>query len=122
MRTEVVQSIPRMMGDRILLRPLPWKPSETIDVVRFGRPVRGEIVAIGPGEHPKKYIRNSQGEKTGFKYSKHFRPTELKPGMVVEIGGINIFDGDGYKFDEIVVGNETLLMCTEKDVAILCEE
>ncbi len=120
-RTEVVAGTPRMLGDKILLRPLPWKPSETIDVVRYGRPVRGTIVAIGPGEYPKKYTKNANGEKTGFKYSKHFRPTELKPGDVVEVGGISVWDGAGYKWDEVVVGNETLLICSEKDVCgVMC--
>lgn len=117
---DLVTGAMKMMGDRILLRALPWKPSETIDVVRYGRPVRGEIVAIGPGEYPKKYKLNAKREKTGFEYSKHFRPTELKPGQIVEVGGINIFGGDGYKFEEITVGNETLLVCSEKDVACVC--
>ncbi len=120
MTIPVLPCIPRLLGDRMLIRPLPWKPSETLDVVRFGRPVRGEVVAIGPGEHPKKYKRNAAGEKCGYVLSKHFRPTELKPGDVVEVGGINIFDGEGYKFEEYIVGNETLLMCSEKDVAVVC--
>lgn len=119
--TEIINGSLRMLGDRILLRPLPWKPSETIDVIRFGRPVRGTIVSIGNGENPKKYKRNREGQKVSFEYSKHFRPSELKPGDTVEIGGINIFDGDGYKFEEITVNNETLLVCSEKDVACVCE-
>lgn len=119
--SECITGTPRMLHDRMLLRPLPWKPSATLDVVRFGRPVRGEIVAIGPGEYPKKYKRNREGQKTSFEYSKHFRPTELKPGQVVEIGGINIFDGDGYKFEEYVVNHETLILCCEKDVCLVCE-
>jgi co-chaperonin GroES (HSP10) len=118
--TEVITGTIRPMGDKIFLRPLPWKPSETIDVVRFGRPVRGTIVAIGKGEHPKKYKRDRNGQKVSFEYSKHFRPTELKPGDVVEVGGLNIFDGDGYSFQEVVVNNETLLVCSEKDVACVC--
>lgn len=74
-------------------------------------------MSIGTGEHPKKY---SPG-KTSFKYSRHFRPTELKPGMIVELGGLNIFDGEGYSHPQVVVGNETLLVISEKDVAIVCE-
>jgi len=119
--TDLINGTPRMLHDRMLIRPLPWKPSEVLDVVRYGRPVRGEIVAIGPGEYPKKYKRDANGQKKSFEYSRHFRATELKLGQIVEIGGINIFNGDGYKFDEVIVGNETLLMCCEKDVAVVCE-
>lgn len=119
--TEVITGSLRMLGDRILLRPLKWKPSELLEVVRHGRPVRGEIVAIGKGEFPKKYKRNREGQKISFEYSKSFRPTELKPGMTVEIGGLNVFDGFGYDFQTVMIGSETMLICTEKDVCgVVC--
>lgn len=115
--TEVIVGTIRPLGDRILLRPLKWKPSEILEVVRHGRPVRGEIIAIGPGCNKKKYINNREGQKVRFHYSKRFQPTELKPGDIVELGGLATFDGLGYAFPEIVVGNETFLMCQEADVA-----
>lgn len=106
-----------MIGDRILLRPLKWEPSKILEVVRKGRPVRGEIVSIGPGHHPLKYKKDQNGQKKSFEYSKHFRPTELKVGDIVELGGLGTFDGVGYSFPEIVVGNETMLVIAERDVA-----
>ncbi len=120
-RTEVVTGTLRMMGDKILVRPLKWEPSKLLEVVRHGRPVRGEIVAVGPGCNAKKYTRDHAGQKTGFKYSKHFRPTEVKVGDIVELGGIDIFDGTGYAFTEVVVGNETMLICQEADVCGVVE-
>jgi co-chaperonin GroES (HSP10) len=106
----------RPLGDRILLRPLAWKPSEIIDVVRYGRTLRGEVMAIGPGHNPLKY--KTRGDKTKtMDYSKHFRPVDVKVGDVVELGGLNVFDGQGYQFPEVIVGTETMIVCTERDVA-----
>jgi hypothetical protein len=106
----------RMMGDRILLRPLPWKPSEVIDVVRHGRALRGEVMAVGKGHNPLKY--RTRGDKTKtMDYSKHFRPVDVKVGDIVEVGGLNVFDGEGYQFPEVLVGTETMLVCSERDVA-----
>jgi co-chaperonin GroES (HSP10) len=104
------------LGDRILLRPLPWKPSDTLEVVRHGRALRGEVMAIGPGHNPLKY--KTRGDKTKtMDYSKHFRPVDVKVGDIVELGGLNVFDGKGYQFPEVVVGTETMIICSERDVA-----
>jgi co-chaperonin GroES (HSP10) len=105
----------RMMGDRILLRPLDWNPSKVIHVERRGRPLRGEVMAVGKGHNPMKY-KHVHGKKL-MNYSRHFRPTEVKPGDIVELGGLNQFDGKGYQFPEVVVGSETMLIISERDVA-----
>lgn len=106
----------RPLGDRILLRPLAWKPSEILEVVRYGRTLRGEVMAIGPGHNPLKY--KTRGDKTKtMDYSAHFRPVDVKVGDVVELGGLNAFDGAGYQFPEVIVGTETMIVCTERDVA-----
>lgn len=111
----------RLLGDRILLRPLKWEPSKILEVVRFGRALRGEVMAVGPGHHPLKYRKGPKGPKQFMDYSRHFRPTEVKVGDVVELGGLNAFDGKGYQFSEVTVGVETMLICTERDVAMVCE-
>lgn len=110
----------RMLGDRILLRPLAWKPSEILEVVRRGRTLRGEVMAIGPGMHPIKYRPHPDGKRKIADYRKRFRPTEVKVGDVVELGGLNVFDGQGYAFPEVIVGIETMIVCTERDVAVVC--
>lgn len=107
----------RPTGDRILLKPLAWEPSKIIEVVRHGRPLRGEVMAIGPGHHPAKY-KHRNGKKL-MDYSRLFRPTEVKVGDIVELGGLNIFDGKGYDFTEVIVGNEAMVVCTERDVAMV---
>jgi hypothetical protein len=104
----------KLLGDRILIRPLAWEPSKIIEVVRHGRPLRGEVMAVGPGHNPLKY-RKVNGKKL-MDYSKRFRPTEVRVGDVVELGGLNIFDGKGYEFPQVMVGLESMLIATERDV------
>lgn len=111
----------RMLGDRILLRPLKWQPSKILEVVRHGRALRGEVMAIGRGHNPLKY--KTRGDKTKtMDYSRYFRPTEVKVGDIVELGGLNVFDGQGYSFPEVIVGTETMLICSERDVAGVVEQ
>lgn len=102
----------RPLGDRIVIKPLDWDASDTIIAIRHGRPVRGEVIAVGPGCYPKKYAR----DRSSFKLGRHFQRTEVKPGDIVELGGLNIFDGQGYQFREVVIGTERHLICQEKDV------
>lgn len=115
--TEIVTGKLRMMGDRILLKPLEWDASKIIVAIRHGRPVRGEVVAVGPGCHPKKYKAGPKGPRSLMDYSKRFQPTELKPGDIVHLGGLNVFDGAGYLFPEVMIGTERHLICQEADVA-----
>lgn len=111
----------RLLSDRLLLRPLDWEPSKIISVVRKGRPLRGQVMAVGPGHNPIKYTPHPDGKRRIANYSKRFRPTEVKVGDIVELGGLNVFDGEGYMFPEVVVGNETMLIVTERDVAAVHE-
>ena len=107
----------RPLKDHIVVKPLEWEPSKILEVIRYGRPLRGIVKAVGPGSHPKVYTRNDQGQKTSFRYSKAFRPCDVKVGQTVELGGLNAFDGEGYSFTEILIDNELHLVCQENDVA-----
>jgi co-chaperonin GroES (HSP10) len=120
--TEIVNGTLRMTGDRILLKPLDWDASKTVIAIRHGRPVRGEVVAVGPGHNPLKYKANAMGRKGLIDYSKHFRPTEVKPGDIVELGGLNQFDGQGYQFPEVVLNGVTHIICSERDVCIVRDD
>jgi len=106
----------RPLRDVMVVKPLPFTPSETIETVRFGRPVRGEVIHIGPGLHPRKYKTNAEGQRSSFTFSKHYQPTEVKAGDIVELGGLNIYDGKGYNFQEIIYRGEKHLICQEADV------
>lgn len=112
----------RMLHDRILLKPMDWDASKTIIAIRHGRPVRGVVVAIGPGAHRKKYKAGPKGPRSLMDYSRHFTPTELKVGDIVELGGLNVFDGEGYAFPEVYVGNEKHIVVQEADVAIVRDD
>ena len=108
-------------GDKMLIRPLKWEPSKILEVVRHGRPLRGEVMAIGPGINPIKYKPGPKVKKQFMDYSRHFRPTEVKVGDVVELGGLGVFDDQGYKFPETIVGNERMLLVTERDICGIVE-
>jgi co-chaperonin GroES (HSP10) len=119
---EVVNGTARPLEDRMFLRPLEWDASNIVIAIRHGRPVRGEVMAIGRGHYPIRYIAgyDKQGRyssRAKMVRSDHFRPTEVKIGDVVELGGLNAFDGEGFKFEEVLYNGERCLICTERDVA-----
>lgn len=110
----------RMLRDRLLIKPLDWDASRTIVAIRHGRPVRGIVVAAGPGDFPKIYtwvtLPDGRRQKISFRYSKRFRPTEIRVGEVVALGGLDAFDGKGYNhFQEIMMDGETHLIIQEDD-------
>lgn len=99
----------RPLRDQIVIKPLAWEPSKILEVVYRGKTLRGEILAVGPGHYPKKY--NHDRSKSWD--SKQFVPTQVKVGDVVELGGLEI---RGYAFDELLWGNQPVVVCREADV------
>jgi hypothetical protein len=113
----------RLLRDRILVRPLDWEPSRIISVVRRGRPVRGVVVAVGPGRLLRRYRPHpTDSRKRTYVDTARFIPTELGPGDIVELGGLNAYDGQGYNFPQVMIGNELHLICQEQDVAGVVEQ
>lgn len=108
----------RPLRDNIVLKPLDWDASQVILAVRTGRPVRGQVIAAGPGCYPKIHAK----DRSSFRYSDVFRPTEVEVGDVVELGGLNAYDGRGYVFTEIVWGNDLCIQCSEQDVAVVRDD
>jgi len=104
-----------MLRDRLLLRPLDWEPSTILTVVRSGRPLRGEVVSVGPGRLYRRY-RNKAGGKRDYVETSHFIPTQVKVGDIVELGGLNVYEGAGYSFPQVTIGTETFLIVQEQDV------
>jgi co-chaperonin GroES (HSP10) len=112
----------RMMGDRILVKPLPVEHSAVIEVVESVRPMRGIVVAVGPGMNPYKHKPHAYDRnKKTVVVSNHFVPTQVKVGDLVELGGANVFDGKGYQFPQVLIGTELHVICTERDVAGIVE-
>lgn len=104
----------RPLRDQIVVKPLAWEPSKTIQIAGDTRkPLRGIVVAAGPGCFPKRYNRDRS--KTWD--SKAFRPTQVKVGDVVELGGLEI---GGYRFQQVVMDNEMHVICREEDVTGIC--
>jgi len=124
---EVVNGRMRMTGDRLLIKPLEWNEhgdvSKIIAVERRGNVLRGRVVEAGPGHHPvSKRTKRSDGQAVRVDYSRRFRPTEVRPGDIVELGGLNQFDGKGYNFPTVIYNGERHLIVTERDVALVRDD
>ncbi len=112
----------RLLRDRILVRPLDWEPSKIISVVRRGRPLRGMVEQVGAGRYYRRYKPHpTDPNRRQFVETKNFIPIGVKPGDVVELGGLNAYDGQGYNFPQVVIGTETFLICQEQDVCFVDE-
>ncbi len=119
---EIINGAIRLLGDRILIRPLPWDTATTVIAIRNGRDVRGEVLAVGPGRRPFKYKgKTDDGKHMRVVEGKHFQRTEVRVGDVVELGGLNAFDGLGYQFTEVLYNGERCIICCERDVALVRE-
>ena len=108
-RMEFMEGEVRLLGDRMLVRPLNPIQSTILETTWKGKPVRGEVLAIGPGEYPNIY----NADRSKVRRSKVFRPTEVKVGDIVELGG---FDMGGYMFPKVMYRGEQCVIATEKDV------
>jgi co-chaperonin GroES (HSP10) len=101
----------RPLRDQIVVKPLNWEPSKIIAIAGDKRkPLRGVVVAVGPGCYPKIYNK----DRSKVWDSKQFRPCDVKVGDTVELGGLEL---DGYLFPTIMIGNERHVLCREADVA-----
>jgi hypothetical protein len=102
----------RPLRDQIILEPLPWPFSDTLEVVYNGRPLRGKVRAIGPGVYPLRY-NGPKGKRTKSWRSTQFRPCDVKVGDIVQIGGLSL---GGYLFQTFRWGDKTMVICREEDV------
>lgn len=115
-RCEIVTGTLRMLGDRLLIKPLDWRPSHVLDVVTNRRPFSGRVVAAGPGKYPKRRTPTNDPKVTRLTLRNRYQPTEVRVGDVVELGGLNVFDGQGYQFPEVTLNGERHLIISEQDV------
>ena len=120
---ETFDSIPESsrilpLRDQIVIEPLEWRPSDIINVVYWGKPLRGRVLAVGPGKYPTRY-NGPKGKRTKAWDSKHFVPTEVKVGDLIELGGLEI---GGYLFETFRWGTKTCVLCSERDVTGIVED
>ena len=115
---EIIPGKLRLLRDRLLIRPLDWTASSLIIAIREGRPVRGVVIEAGPGTYPNKY---SPDRSKTWK-SKVFVTTQVKPGDIVELGGLNAYDGRGYIFPEVIIDGIKHVIIQEADVAAIVDQ
>lgn len=113
----------RPLRDQIILEPLEWTPSTLIRVAYSGKPVRGRVVAVGPGRYPIKY-NGRKGVRTKSWLGKRFIATQVKVGDIVELGGLELGIGPlaGYGFQTFIWGTQEYVICREGDVCGIVED
>ena len=104
----------RPLHDRLVLEPLDVVHSRHVIVLDRNRPVRGKVLAVGPGIFPKVYDHPEKHKRTKMHDSTVFRPTQVQVGDIVELGGSEI---GGYAFDGFYWGDRYCIWATERDVA-----
>jgi co-chaperonin GroES (HSP10) len=107
----------RPLRDHVLIEPLPWEPSKIIAVVADIKPVRGRVLAVGPGRYQLKYD-GPKGKRTKSWLGNHFQRTSVKVGDIVEMGGLEL---KGYMFPSFTWGNKKVVMIREGDIAAVVE-
>lgn len=118
----------RCIGDRIIVEPLDWKPSNIIFIAGYeGKPLRGTVRVVGPGCYPLQYQDSltghwsfsvPKGRRKAMRPSKAFRPCDVKVGDIVEFGGLEI---GGFLHPTIMWGNKEMVLCREEDVAAIVQ-
>jgi len=105
----------RPLRDGIIVKVLPLKLSQTIHAEWAGSAVRGEIIAVGPGHYPNIHERGRTDGKDWrrVRQSSHFRPTEVKVGQIVHLGGM---ENGGYIWPKIYINHEEHVHATERDI------
>lgn len=111
------------LHDRILVQPLDVTYSRTIQVIYRTQPLRGIILACGPGHYPIKYrygTKDGKRVKVAAIHTGQRRPIEVKPGDLVELGGTHDTpDGKGrrgYSWESFYWGDRFVIWATERDV------
>lgn len=104
----------RPLRDQIIIEPLDVVHSRRILIADRTKPLRGRVLAVGPGHYPRRYDRPEKHQRKRMWDSKVFQPTQVKVGDLVELGGAEI---GGYSFEQIYWGERLCLICREADVA-----
>ena len=104
----------RPLRDNIVLEPYAVRYSATLEVAHQTKPLRGKVLAIGPGHYPKRYDHPDKHKRTKTWDSKTFLPTQVQVGDEVELGGEEI---EGYAFEGFWWGDKYCIWVTERDIA-----
>jgi hypothetical protein len=104
----------RPLRDQLIIEPLPVVLSKIIVTHEDTKPLRGIVKAAGPGIYPKCYDHPDKNKRTKMWDSPIFRPTQVKVGDVVELGGYGL---GGYSFQTLWWGDVKHIICREEDIS-----
>ncbi len=107
----------RPLRDVIVLEPLDWEPSKIVAVAYSGKPLRGRVLAVGPGHYPKRY-NGPKGKRSKSWEAKCFLPCDVRKGDIVELGGLEL---GGYLFQTVRWGKREVVICREADITLVDE-
>ncbi len=112
----------RPLRDQLIIEPLHVVLSKVIVTAENAKPMRGIVKAAGPGCYPKVYDHPDKHRRTKMWDSDVFRPTQVKVGDVVELGGYDRDSGmRGYAFQTFYWGDVLHLHCREEDVSLVVD-
>lgn len=109
----------RPLRDQLIIEPLDVVHSRHILIADRSKPLRGRVLAAGPGKYAVRYDHPEKHKRTKVMQTQRFVPTEVKVGDLVELGGAEI---GGYAFEGFYWGDKYAICCTERDVCGIVTE
>jgi hypothetical protein len=103
----------RCLRDQMIVQPLDVIHSRYLIVQSKVKPMRGIVKVIGPGHYPHRYDHQDKHKRTKMFAGTRFRPTEVKVGDIIHLGGL---ENGGYAFETFIWGDRLHLHCREADV------
>lgn len=107
-------TVVKPLRDMLLVQAKDVVHSAVIYLAEQTKPLKGIVLAAGPGKYPLCYDHPEKHKRTKMWTSKRFQPTEVKVGDEIEVGGAEI---RGYAFETCMYGDKFCFWCTEGDVA-----
>lgn len=99
----------RPLRDRMVLKPIDWKPSGLAVFTKGGTPTRGVVLRIGPGCYPTIYSK----DRSKSWPSKVLRKCDVKVWDLVQL--------EEYPYPTIQWGDQPVLIAREEDVTGILE-
>ena len=98
----------RPLKDWLIVAPHDRTISAIIEVVSEEKPIRGTVLATGPGRYPIRYNHPEKNKRTKMWDSKAFRPCDVQVGDTVGF--------EPRAFQSLYWGDQFCLMIREEDV------
>lgn len=112
----------RPTQDHILVQPLPSYYSEILEVITSEKPLRGRVLAVGPGIYPKRYDHSDKHKRTKYWEGVVFRRTQVKVGELVDLGGVDVQGQSFQSFQTLKWGDKFCIVASERDITAIIED